>query len=443
VLTANSADRVIAWPTAPAAAASRSKPTRPSFVEHAFVVTTFLLTMVLNRLLGDLSDVGDRGSLVAQLIWATIYIGAVIGLVVAGRRSIDLMKRSPLALLVVALALVSTIWSEDAQLTLRRSIGLLGTVAFAYYVVARFDLAAFLRVFAWTMAIAACLSAFVVVAMPDFGLMQDAYVGSWRGIFNHKNGLGIAMVLGMLTLIIACPKRPVLAGIVAAGAALLCGVEVAATQSVTSYATAALCAVAAILLLIARSTRIGRIIAIVLVVLASGTLLGALVSGPDVGNALEAIGRESSLTGRTDLWSSAIRAIGDRPFFGFGYDVFWETNGIFLQYNPGAVWAYGSHNGYLEALLDFGLVGGAIIAALIVIGLLRASALAAATSSRAVAWPLLAIIAFVVVNLSEGEIAKDDSFIWITFMIALLYATADRSLMPGGIGSNPSRRTPP
>ena len=36
------------------------------------------------------------------------------------------------------------------------------------------------------------------------------------------------------------------------------------------------------------------------------------------------LGRDPTLTGRTEIWRFAIKSIASRPFLGYGYDVFWD-----------------------------------------------------------------------------------------------------------------------
>jgi exopolysaccharide production protein ExoQ len=72
------------------------------------------------------------------------------------------------------------------------------------------------------------------------------------------------------------------------------------------------------------------------------------------------VGRDESLTGRLPLWISLLPAIRERLFFGYGFgEAFWKNSNyyqsiwnLFPSFLP--VFA---HNGYIEALLDNGVVG--------------------------------------------------------------------------------------
>ena len=85
--------------------------------------------------------------------------------------------------------------------------------------------------------------------------------------------------------------------------------------------------------------------------------------------ALEKLGRNPTLTGRTEIWSGLIRFSGN-PLFGTGYESFW------LGERMKKIWASGSlfegineaHNGYLETYLNLGWIGVALFLGFIVTG---------------------------------------------------------------------------
>jgi exopolysaccharide production protein ExoQ len=79
------------------------------------------------------------------------------------------------------------------------------------------------------------------------------------------------------------------------------------------------------------------------------------------------LGKDSTLTGRTLIWSYVIDKIGDKPILGWGFCAFWSpSNPLAWQINEairGENWftfvVPNAHNGMLEFLLQFGFVGTA------------------------------------------------------------------------------------
>ncbi len=77
---------------------------------------------------------------------------------------------------------------------------------------------------------------------------------------------------------------------------------------------------------------------------------------------LGAVGKDSTLTGRTELWEHAQRLIRENPYFGLGAEGFWLPNRgdaqSLLEYFYKAVYVrFSFHNSYLEIAVQLGLVG--------------------------------------------------------------------------------------
>ncbi|HEY4442541.1 MAG TPA: O-antigen ligase family protein [Candidatus Elarobacter sp.] len=399
-----------------------------SLAARAFITTAFVLALVLARLVApDSADTGS--SAIAQLIWAVIYAGAVIGLIAEWARVRALIARSPLVLAVVVLAILSVMWSDDPYLTLRRSVGLVGTTAVAYYAVARLTLDEFIDVFAVVAGLVAVVSAFFIAFLPDAGVMQQEYAGAWRGVFEHKNSFGLFLSACIIVLVISAVRSRGTRRLIAWSVLAMCAVELLGSQSLTSALVAALNVVLLGALWYASKGRAQRRAVAFFAVLgavAIGLAAWVVTDGFTGGTVL---GRDTTLTGRTDIWPSVIDAIWTRPLFGFGYDVFWSDNGPYLHYLPAAVgWRpYHAHNGYLELALDVGAAGVAVAAAAILRGLVAAWRSIPAAFNAARAWPLLALVYFVLLNLTESYIAKYNNFDWIVFVAAFLYAMSAAS----------------
>jgi O-antigen ligase len=83
------------------------------------------------------------------------------------------------------------------------------------------------------------------------------------------------------------------------------------------------------------------------------------------------LGRNATLTGRTDIWRVVLKE-NTNPLFGVGFSSFWMGDRVdrlsaayFYQLNE-------AHNGYLEVYLNSGLVGVSLLAILLVHGFHRA-----------------------------------------------------------------------
>jgi O-antigen ligase len=79
------------------------------------------------------------------------------------------------------------------------------------------------------------------------------------------------------------------------------------------------------------------------------------------------MGRDPSLTGRTEIWKEVL-ALNTNPILGTGFESFWlgdRLEKIWANYwwHPNE-----AHNGYLEVYLNLGLVGVVLLAGVIVTG---------------------------------------------------------------------------
>ena len=64
------------------------------------------------------------------------------------------------------------------------------------------------------------------------------------------------------------------------------------------------------------------------------------------------LGRDESLTGRTEIWAGLLPFVGKRPILGSGYGVLWTPAVVEASTGAGE-----AHSGYLEVILQLGLVG--------------------------------------------------------------------------------------
>jgi exopolysaccharide production protein ExoQ len=76
---------------------------------------------------------------------------------------------------------------------------------------------------------------------------------------------------------------------------------------------------------------------------------------------LEMIGKDPTLTGRTDLWDYVLIYIHQRPWLGWGYSAFWSPSNLAsVEISEVLQWHVPqAHNGLLEMLLNAGFVGTA------------------------------------------------------------------------------------
>ena len=80
--------------------------------------------------------------------------------------------------------------------------------------------------------------------------------------------------------------------------------------------------------------------------------------------AIQASGRDVTLTDRTDLWTDLMDIAAERPLLGVGYGAFWigNTHNLWDRH----LWRPNQgHNGYLDVYLELGVVGLVLLLAVL------------------------------------------------------------------------------
>jgi exopolysaccharide production protein ExoQ len=92
------------------------------------------------------------------------------------------------------------------------------------------------------------------------------------------------------------------------------------------------------------------------------------------GDVAGALGRDSTFTGRTDIWTSLIPAVTS-PMIGTGFDSFWNSSNVqVFQRNLEGLGFYHperlneAHNGYIEVYLNLGWIGVCLVLFILIAG---------------------------------------------------------------------------
>jgi exopolysaccharide production protein ExoQ len=410
--------------------------TVPKPLEKAYIV--FALLYMARGVIPVVAAQGDEGQLgdfnaTAFVLQALVFaiLGVLIFVSWESVRS-GLRAAGPL-LALCGLAIASAAWSSDPVFTFRRGILLLATTMLAVYIGSRFDRKEQIDLFAW-MAVVSIAGSFLMVALlPGYGLSHDMHWGNWKGLFPHKNSLGMQMDLAILTLAVGKPKglpRGVLAAAIVGAAVLLF-----MSHSATSIVLALLLASAYPILWLVRLKKRRTLPLWVALVPVFAVFVGLIAA--NAGMILDTLGRDSTLTGRTDLWPAVVDAIKERPILGYGYGVFWRwgLNGDARELLASIHWngIMQAHNGYLELCLDLGLPGLFLFGWGFIASVRRAARLFHREHNSYARWALLYLIFFAFYNCVEGSLLQLYTFLWVPYAcvfvsLALAEKAAQRRL---------------
>jgi exopolysaccharide production protein ExoQ len=277
------------------------------------------------------------------------------GLALFGRGLRQLLSMRTGAALMLGLGiflLSSVVWSADPQGTIRQGIIYLSVVTGAIGIASTLDVDEYMKLVAIVCGLAALSSLFLAVVSPD---QVFTTVGDYRGIFSQKNTLGQAMVVGALASLHGLRvsrqqkwRNRLIFGLVM----IACFLSKSATSLSTIVVLGSVHTVTAMI----RKRDITRLLGIAVGFMAV-VILVVLSIFPDW--LLGAMGKDPTLTGRTEVWSYVISDIYQRPLLGWGYNAFWSfANPAALEISNAVHWTVPqAHNGLLEILLNVGVVG--------------------------------------------------------------------------------------
>ncbi|MFY9987692.1 MAG: O-antigen ligase family protein [Chthoniobacterales bacterium] len=134
---------------------------------------------------------------------------------------------------------------------------------------------------------------------------------------------------------------------------------------------------------------------------------------------LGALGRDASLTDRTEVWHDALQLQPD-PILGAGFESFWLGPRLEKLWEKWWWRPNQAHDGYIETYLNLGYVGIIILAGMI-IGTFRKASRAVVTDFEFGRFRLGILLAIVVYNFTEATF-KGVHMVWMIFyLIALDY----------------------
>lgn len=138
--------------------------------------------------------------------------------------------------------------------------------------------------------------------------------------------------------------------------------------------------------------------------------------------ALALLGRDPSLTNRTDLWA-VVRSFETNPYVGAGFMSFWSgprMTAIWAAVGNGVVQA---HNGYLEQYLNLGYLGVAMIVAIMLSALVTMWR-SPETEGSGVLLRLCCLLAAALYNYTEAAFYGINNM-WVLFLVACITVRPD------------------
>jgi exopolysaccharide production protein ExoQ len=391
-----------------------------SLVHISNAIVPLILTKGTNE--GDGIDISTFDLSINAQISVLIYLISLLLLIVRWKRVISVFSSNKLIWILMGIIGFSYFWSVNPDQTLRFAIYALGTTTFGLYLATRYTLGQQLSLFGWTYGLLLVLSILLAIAIPQYGIMAGVHEGALRGVFTHKNQYGAFMALGSVVFFLNAIRGEKYSWIYWGLLVLGCA-SMVMSQSTTALATFGFMLILCIIYRIFR-WRYEVMLSAVLAVTIIGLLTLIWVAGYIGTDSLfSSVGKDATLSGRTDIWRYVWDQIQLRPLWGYGLAAFWNgyegpSGYIQLAMRIAVIYA---HNGFLDIWLSIGLVGLSVFLAGFVITSKQSLALLRKSNSPEGFWPLLFLTYILLSNLTEGTITTMNNSFWAMY-VAVSYS---------------------
>ncbi|WP_100499812.1 O-antigen ligase family protein [Geodermatophilus chilensis] len=265
--------------------------------------------------------------------------------------------------------------------------------------------------------------------VPAVGRTQEVYqYGTLEGVFVQRNVAAFFYVAATLTFLVRAAaggaRRRDLGWAGLAVATLL------ATSSGTGLAVLmAAAGVTGALVVASRARTVGRRRLVVAAAILPAVGL-ALWLPFNLGVVSELFGRDATLTGRSVIWDVVERVVAESPWLGQGSGALWVAGVPVTDH----MWAqtgfafYHAHSAYLDHLVQTGVVGLALVLAVVLLALRRSVRRLVASGDVLAMWPAGTLVCLLFYGIDEQSFAS--SFGWLLVVLAAALAAPDGAATP-------------
>ncbi|MEG4815372.1 O-antigen ligase family protein [Microcoleus sp. K5-D4] len=350
-----------------------------------------------------------------------------------------ILRMNPFFLLYTLLPLLSTLWSLVPEETLRAGLAFSGFTAFGFYIAAQYKWEDLSRFWRW---------GYTAIGWASF-VMKPPGAGDFVGLTQSKNSLGgvLALCTAFWYLHYSQGAKTQKERWIALGMMFFSFYLVRANKSGSAL-------VITIILIIAVSSLnflkkltfqwaftaiiCFLVVSIILTVFVVDNLEDIIVGG---------LGKDLTLTGRTEFWPQLMAAVNQRPWFGYGYDGFFQQDKLgagtpaYFIYTPSGFQPENPHNGGIGILLAFGWPGLILMMTSLLLNLAYAVRYLSRSTLEGAGIPICFLVSIIMSNITEGYII-DIGNPWLSYvMLTVRLAIDNANNSSNSSTSNPQRRS--
>ena len=393
-----------------------------SLVHMSNAIVPLILTQGVSE--GDGVSISSFDLSINAKISILIYLITWMLLALRWKRFLSVLSYNKFLWVLMGIVCFSYFWSVNPEQTLRFVVYAVGTTSFGLYLAMRYNLRQQMDLLGCTYGLLLILSILMAVAVPSYGLMSGVHEGALRGVFTHKNQFGAFMAPGGVIFWLNAIRGKKYSWVYWGLLALSCGAMIM-SQSTTAIGTFVVMLMLCIIYRIFRwryEIMVSAILAITIVAFLALIFIAGYIGSDSL---LSSIGKDTTLSGRTDIWRYVWDRIQLRPWLGYGLAAFWNgfdgpSGYVQLAMRNAIIYA---HNGFLDIWLSIGFIGlsAFLISFLNTTG--QSLALLRKSNTPEGFWPLLLLTYILLSNLTEGTITNMSSSFWAIYA-AISYSLA-------------------
>lgn len=350
-----------------------------------------------------------------------------------------LLIMNPFFLLYILLPLVSTLWSLVPEETLRAGLAFSGFTAFGFYIAAQYKWEDLSSLWRW---------GYTAIGLASF-VMKPPGAGDFVGLTQSKNSLGgvLALCTAFWYLHYSQGAKTQKERWIALGMMFFSFYLVRANKSGSALVITIILIIAVSSLNFLKKLSFQWAFTAIICFLVVSIIMSAFVVDNLEEIIVGGLGKDLTLTGRTEFWPQLIAAANQRPWFGYGYDGFFQQDKLgsgtpaYFIYTPSGFQPKTPHNGGIGILLAFGWPGLILMMASLLLNLAYAVRYLSRSTLEEAGIPICFLVSIIISNITEGyilEIANP----WLSYaMLTVRLAIDNASNTSNSSSSNPPRRS--
>lgn len=362
-----------------------------------------------------------------QIFWLGLFASTVF-MIWLRKVRIFAALASPMVIAIGAymlVAFISALWSPVPHIALRRAVAqtiLIATVLLP--IASTHDYARQIDRVAIVFIIVTLVNIIPIMLFPPSSLGHI-------GIYSHKNELGLVMAFAFMCCIYSFIQFGGIIRLISFFCIPLSLVELWLSQSKTSFGLAIVVPIiSAFAVLIQMSMGINLIFTIIfgLFVSVIAYLYCSYLFDFSFSDVSMIMFGDPTFTGRTIIWDFLSGVIARAPLLGQGYGSFWDIGdwSILKREAPGyIVYLLQGHNGYVDIIVDLGIIGFCIFAVSVVMVIYNVGAAGGDSRKlgRVKQWLFFNILLFALLhNVLESSWFRGYELVWLLFLATGFWA---------------------